>query len=58
MGYFGVDRLMYGSDWPVCLLAAKYEEQLSILKNYTKNLSENEKHKIFHSNAVEFYGLF
>lgn len=57
LGTFGVDRLMYGSDWPVCLLAAKYEEQLAILKSYTRLLSESEQEKIFRSNAVQFYGL-
>ncbi|SOE20567.1 L-fuconolactonase [Spirosomataceae bacterium TFI 002] len=57
MGAFGVNRLMYGSDWPVCLLAAKYAEQLAILKSYTKNLSTEEQRKIFHKNAVDFYGL-
>lgn len=57
MGSFGIERLMYGSDWPVCLLASKYEEQLDILKSYTANLSSSEKSKIFNDNATDFYHL-
>jgi L-fuconolactonase len=40
---FGTDRIMYGSDWPVCLLAADYEKQLSILQNYISNLPKNSQ---------------
>lgn len=31
---FGSDRIMYGSDWPVCLLAAEYSQQFEIVTNY------------------------
>lgn len=54
---FGVDRLMYGSDWPVCLLAASYMEQLDILKSFISNLSEAEQAQILGGNAVNFYQL-
>lgn len=54
---FGVDRLMYGSDWPVCLVSATYEEQLDIVESYFSELSSFEKDKIFGLNAVKFYGL-
>jgi len=54
---FSTDRVMYGSDWPVCLLAAKYEEQLEIVENYIANFSENEKAKIMGQNAISFYNL-
>ncbi len=54
---FGTDRLLYGSDWPVCLLAAKYEEQLSIIEDYILKLSKEEKTKIMGENAVKFYNL-
>jgi L-fuconolactonase len=54
---FGVDRLMYGSDWPVCLLAVDYEKQLSIIKNYCKKLSNTEGGKIMGENAVKYYKL-
>ena len=54
---FGIDRLVYGSDWPVCLVAAEYEEQLDIVKSYFQKLSLTEQDKIFGGNAVRFYRL-
>jgi L-fuconolactonase len=54
---FGIDRLVYGSDWPVCLVAAEYEEQLDIVKSYFQKLSLTEQDKIFGGNAVRFYEL-
>lgn len=54
---FGADRIMYGSDWPVCLLAADYEKQLSIVKNYCQKLSDTEGSKIMGDNAARFYIL-
>jgi L-fuconolactonase len=55
--YFGTDRLVYGSDWPVCLVAADYGEQLDILQTYFSGLSEAEQRKIFGENARRFYSL-
>ena len=52
---FGVDRIMYGSDWPVCLLAASYDKQLSIVENYLSKLSNTEGGKVFGGNAQLFY---
>ena len=40
---FGIDRIMYGSDWPVCLLAAEYQEQLNIVQDYIKTFSNKSK---------------
>ena len=54
---FGTDRLMYGSDWPVCLLAADYAAQLDILQAYIADFSELEKAKIMGGNAASFYDL-
>lgn len=54
---FGADRLMIGSDWPVCRLAAEYEEVMGIVKNYIDQLSEDEKAKILGQNAINFYQL-
>jgi L-fuconolactonase len=54
---FGTDRLLYGSDWPVCLVAATYEEQLDIIESYFAQLSAHEKAKIFGGNAVKTYNL-
>ena len=57
MSTFGPDRLMYGSDWPVCLVAATYGEMLEIVGDYFSALSEEERKKIFRSNAIAFYKL-
>jgi L-fuconolactonase len=54
---FGIDRIMYGSDWPVCLVAASYQQMLDIVQNYFLSYSENEKSKIFGDNASKFYHL-
>jgi len=54
---FGTDRVMYGSDWPVCLLAAEYGEQLNILQEYIAGFSELEQSKIMGGNAALFYDL-
>ncbi|MGD1889318.1 MAG: amidohydrolase family protein [Cyclobacteriaceae bacterium] len=54
---FGPDRLMIGSDWPVCLLAAKYERIMEIVNRYFEEFSENEREQIFFKNAREFYQL-
>jgi L-fucono-1,5-lactonase len=54
---FGTGRLMFGSDWPVCLLAASYPQVVKIISDYTASFSEAEKSKIFGGNAIRFYGL-
>jgi L-fuconolactonase len=54
---FGTDRIMYGSDWPVCLVAASYEKQLSIVQNYVSKLSDTEGGKIMGENAALFYKI-
>jgi L-fuconolactonase len=54
---FGVERLMFGSDWPVCLLAATYGQVKQLIENYVTSYSEADKDKIFGGNAARFYGL-
>jgi len=54
---FGPERLMFGSDWPVCLLAAEYGEVMGLIESYTEALSAGERAAVFGRNAVEFYGL-
>jgi L-fuconolactonase len=53
---FGSDRLMFGSDWPVCLLAASYDEVVEIVAHYVGGLSATDAEKIFGLNAAHFYG--
>ncbi|MBF9254918.1 amidohydrolase family protein [Pontibacter sp. 172403-2] len=54
---FGTERLLYGSDWPVCLLAATYEEMLGIVTDYFSSFSQAEQAKLFGRNAASFYHL-
>jgi L-fuconolactonase len=54
---FGIDRIMYGSDWPVCTLAAQYKEQFDIVKDYFLSFSEAEQAQVFGGNATKFYKL-
>jgi len=54
---FGADRLMFGSDWPVCLLAATYGQVKQLIDNYVKGFSQSDQEKIFGGNAAHFYGV-
>ncbi len=54
---FGVDRLMFGSDWPVILLAGSYVQWKSLIEKYMENLKVEEKDKVFEDNAKRFYNL-
>jgi L-fuconolactonase len=54
---FSPDRLLFGSDWPVCLLAATYDEVLGLVGQYAAHLDPSEQEKFFYKNAVDFYGL-
>ena len=54
---FGPDRLMYGSDWPVCLLAAEYADVIGVITDLFEGLSTSEQAAIRRDTAVTFYGL-
>ncbi|WP_162054572.1 amidohydrolase family protein [Pontibacter pamirensis] len=54
---FGTNRIMYGSDWPVCLVAARYEDVLSIVEDYFLAFSHTEQAAFFGGNASRFYKL-
>ncbi len=54
---FGTNRIMYGSDWPVCTLSASYEDMYEIVTNYFSKFSKIEKENVFGSNAARFYHL-
>ena len=54
---FGPDRLMFGSDWPVCTLAAPYDRVLAIIAEYVSALSTDEQNQIMGETAWRFYGL-
>lgn len=54
---FSINRVMYGSDWPVCKLAGGYNRAMEILQIYTSRFSENEQAQFYGGNAIEFYNL-
>lgn len=54
---FGTSRVLFGSDWPVCLVAGSYEKVLEIVKNYFNPFSAQEQDLVFGENAVKFYNL-
>ena len=54
---FGPERLMFGSDWPVCELAGSYQQVHSALVDTLGPLSESENAAIFGGTATKFYGL-
>lgn len=56
MQCFGVDRVMFGSDWPVCLLAVSYHQVITAVKDLLL-LNEEAEQKIFGANAARFYNL-
>ncbi len=54
---FGPERLMFGSDHPVCLLAASYDRVLDSFQEILKDLSAEDRAQVFGANAARFYGL-
>jgi L-fuconolactonase len=58
LGCFGEDRVMFGSDWPVCLLAGSYAEAINALRTVVANLlSPGGLTKLFAQNGTRFYGI-
>ncbi len=54
---FGINRLMFGSDWPVCLIAGGYQKMIDIVKEYTSELTVAEQGLFWGGNAERFYKL-
>ncbi len=54
---FGTHRVMFGSDWPVCLLAANYKQVIELLDHAIDHLQHDEQELIWHKNATDFYRL-
>jgi predicted TIM-barrel fold metal-dependent hydrolase len=54
---FGPDRVVFGSDWPVCLRGTSLRNWVELLKEVTANRSEPDLRKLLHDNAVRFYDL-
>ena len=54
---FGAERIMFGSDWPVCTLAGSYSEVVGIVETYIAPFSADEQAAVMGGNAVDFYQL-
>ena len=54
---FGFERLMFGSDWPVCTLASDYTTWFNALSWIVRGASEQDRAKLFHENAARFYRI-
>ena len=54
---FGFDRLMFGSDWPVCLLASSYDDVVNSALEAVGDIGDEDRAKLMGGNAIDFYGL-
>lgn len=54
---FGADRILFGSDWPVCLVAGNYTKTKELVTNFIAKLSPDEQAGIMGKNAIKFYNL-
>ncbi|MBC7913248.1 MAG: amidohydrolase family protein [Pyrinomonadaceae bacterium] len=54
---FGSNRVMFGSDWPVCEVAGGYQKMITLVQDYTTQLTQNEQNQFWGQNAINFYNL-
>jgi len=54
---FGAGRVMFGTDWPVCLLRTTYQEWTERVRSLTGNLSPSDRNLILQGNAIRCYGI-
>jgi L-fuconolactonase len=57
LDYFGPQRVMFGSDWPVCLLASSYSDVVATAENLVSTLDDAERAAVFGGTARDWYGL-
>ena len=55
--YFGTDRICFGTDWPVCLVAGTYEKVNEVMEKFSLQLSAEEKNKLMGLNTLKFYNI-
>jgi len=55
---FGTNRLLWGSDWPVCLLGGSYQKILQLVQRYFDAFSPTEKESLFYKNTLDFYHIY
>lgn len=54
---FGIERCVFGTDWPVCLVAASYSRVVEALRECLRDLSQADLDRVFGLNAIEAYRL-
>ena len=54
---FGPERVMFGSDWPVCLLASEYDRVIGLVERATSGWSAADRERLFGANCAAFYGI-
>ena len=54
---FGFDRVMFGSDWPVCTLACRFRQWAEALNEITRGYTRDERERLFARNARKVYRL-
>lgn len=54
---FGTDRICFGSDWPVCLVAGSYKRMIQVAEKWASQLSVIEQENIFGKNTIKFYNI-
>jgi L-fuconolactonase len=54
---FGTERLMIGSDWPVCTLSSSYSETLGLIEKYMRDFSVQQRDSVLGRNSAQFYNL-
>lgn len=54
---FGLERVMIGSDWPVCTLSGTYEQTVNVVKHYLEAFTEEEQSLVLGGNCARFYGI-
>lgn len=57
LGWFGAERLLFGSDWPVCLVAASYSQVVELARELVRGLPAGQRAAILGGNAAAVYGL-
>ena len=55
--YFGVDRICFGTDWPVCLVAGSYRQVYEIIEKFSLQLDQQDREKLFGLNTAIFYNI-
>lgn len=57
LDHFGPDRVVFGGDWPVCLLGGSYRGWVEALRQIVSNRPRVDQRKLWHDNAITHYGL-